>query len=102
MPRIAVAKIGDIAEGSGIQVDVDDKNIAVFLVGENYYAIENNCTHLDVPLHEGETEGTHVVCPLHGAKFDLETGEALCPPAGASVDTYSVHVEGDEIQLEVS
>ena len=102
MARVTVAKVGDIQEGSGFEVEVEGKKIGVFHTGGTYYAIDNNCTHVDAPLTDGTIEGKQVVCPWHGAKFDLTTGEALCPPAGASVACYAVHLEGDEIQIEVS
>ncbi len=51
------------------------------------------------PLSEGSVEGTVVTCPLHGATFDLTTGDVTGPPAGSPVKCYEVRVEGDEIQI---
>ncbi len=69
--------------------------------GWRIYAIDNICTHDSAPLSEGVVTDGCVVCPWHGAEFDLETGEALTPPAVEDVRTYKVVVSGDEICLEM-
>ncbi len=51
---------------------------------------------------EGELEGTVVTCPWHGAQFEVTTGQVVGPPAGQSVATYKVVVEGEEIQVDIS
>src|SRR5215510_2287394 len=98
---IAVARRVDLAPGQGKLVEVNDKRIALFNVGGHYYALDDTCPHRGAPLSEGELEGTTVVCPWHGAIFDLGTGNILRPPAAAGVTTYDVHLDGDEIVIAV-
>ena len=96
-----VAKVGDVEDGAGILVEVDGKEIALINSGGNYYAVDNECTHVGGPLCEGDVEGTTVICPWHGAEFDLTTGEALAPPAEEGVSCYKVSIDGDSIKIEV-
>ena len=96
-----VAKIGDLEPGEGKLIELEDKEIALFNCNGVYYAIDNECTHVGGPLCEGEIEGDKVICPWHGAEYDLKTGEVLSPPAQHSVKSYKVIVQGDSIKIEV-
>lgn len=96
-----VAHAADIPEGSGRCFTVNGKKIAVFRVGDAFYAVDDTCTHAEASLSEGEVSGHEVECPRHGARFDLRTGEALCLPATRPVDTYPVRVEDGEVLVAV-
>jgi nitrite reductase/ring-hydroxylating ferredoxin subunit len=96
-----VSSVGELSPGKAKQVTVGGKKIAVFCVDGTCYAIDDTCTHRGGPLSEGDCEGTEVVCPWHGARFDLTTGNALSPPAVRGVACYKVQVVGDEIQVDV-
>lgn len=98
---VSVAKKSDIPEGKTAVFTVEGKEIAISYVNGQFYAYENACTHMDLPLDEGEIEGTVIQCPHHGAKFDLTTGAAVQLPAAAPLEMYKVKVEGDEIKIEV-
>jgi 3-phenylpropionate/trans-cinnamate dioxygenase ferredoxin subunit len=98
---VRVASKSEIPEGSAKCVEVGIDRIAIFHVGGSFYAIDDDCTHAGGPLSEGEIEGDEVVCPLHGSCFKITTGEALNPPASASVATYSVRLNGDDIEVEI-
>ena len=99
---VTVAKTSELGPGQAKAVEVKGRTIALFNVGGRYYAIDETCTHAGGPLSEGSVEGTRVTCPWHGAQFDLTSGEALTPPAPEGVARYPVHVQGEEIQLEVT
>ena len=75
--------------------------IALFNCDGEYYAIDNDCTHVGGPLCEGELDGYTVTCPWHGAEFNVRTGEVLAPPAEENVDSYKVHVESYVIKIEI-
>ncbi len=96
-----VATVAEIPPGTGKQVNIAGRAIALFNVDGTFYAIDDTCTHRGASLVEGECDGTEIICPWHGARFDLATGAAKCPPASQGVKTYPVHVVGDEIQLDV-
>jgi 3-phenylpropionate/trans-cinnamate dioxygenase ferredoxin component len=80
---------------------IEDPPIAVFNVAGTFYAISDICTHAEASLSEGTVDGETVECPLHGACFDLRTGNALTPPAVEPVQTFRVVVQNDAIYVEV-
>jgi 3-phenylpropionate/trans-cinnamate dioxygenase ferredoxin component len=79
---------------------IEEPAIAVFNVAGTFYAISDICTHAEASLSEGTVDGETVECPLHGACFDLRTGEALTPPAVEPVQTFPVVVQEDSIYVE--
>ena len=96
---ITVAKVGELAPGSHRVVDVDGAAVVVFNLGGEYYAIEDVCTHDGGQLTGGTVEGDEVVCPRHGARFSIRTGEALAAPAYEPVAKFPVRVENGMIQV---
>jgi 3-phenylpropionate/trans-cinnamate dioxygenase ferredoxin subunit len=95
-----VARKSEIAPGTTKRVEADGIGILLCNVDGNIYAIEDICTHDGGPLDQGDLEGHCVVCPRHGATFDVRTGEALTLPAVMPVMTFPVTVDGDEILVE--
>lgn len=98
---VTVATTDEIKPGERMVIEVDLHRIAVFCVGDRYYAIEDMCTHDEGPLAEGELQGTVIECPRHGATFDLATGKALTMPATQPVPRYETRVVGGEIQIAI-
>lgn len=80
---------------------VDGVDLCVTKVDGQVYAIDDECTHGQVSLSEGERDGLVVECFLHGARFDLRTGAVLCPPATQPVKSYSTRIEGDDVLVEI-
>jgi 3-phenylpropionate/trans-cinnamate dioxygenase ferredoxin subunit len=99
MPFVKVAKVGEIAPGKAIRIEIDDEPVAIFNVDGDLYAIGDTCSHEEASLSEGDVYGTCVECPLHGAEFDLKTGHPRTLPAVVPVPTYAVMVEGDDVLL---
>jgi 3-phenylpropionate/trans-cinnamate dioxygenase ferredoxin subunit len=95
-----VAKVSEIAPGTTRRVVVDSMEVLLCNVGGKVYAIEDVCTHDGGPLDQGDLEGDCVVCPRHGATFDVRTGDALTLPAVLPVMTFGVTVEGDDIYVD--
>jgi 3-phenylpropionate/trans-cinnamate dioxygenase ferredoxin subunit len=100
MAFVKVATVDEIQPGQAKQVTVNGRLVAVFNVAGTLYAIEDTCPHRGGPLFEGEVEGTEVVCPWHGARFELTTGTHLSPPASRDVACFKVQVVGNEIQVD--
>jgi len=98
---VKVATTGEIPPGQSKQVETEGRQIALFNLGGTFYAIDNTCSHVGGPLAEGLLEGEEVECPWHGARFNVKTGAALTPPAGAEVASYKVRVSGSDIEVEV-
>ncbi len=98
----AVAPVAVIATGDYAQTEVDGVIVAVFNVGGEFYAIEDQCTHDGGGLAGGAIEGCEVICPRHGARFNLRTGEALTPPAYESVRTYATRVHNGIVEVQAT
>jgi 3-phenylpropionate/trans-cinnamate dioxygenase ferredoxin subunit len=96
---ITVARAGELAPGSHRVVDVDGAAVVVFNLGGQYYAIEDVCTHDGGRLTGGTVEGEEIVCPRHGARFSIRTGEALTAPAYEPVAKFPVRIENGLIQV---
>jgi 3-phenylpropionate/trans-cinnamate dioxygenase ferredoxin subunit len=79
---------------------VGGKDVAVVNVGGEFYAFTNACTHMGVPLSKGYIEdGCRMVCSLHHALFDLDSGKVLAGPAYEDIETFDVRLQGDEVQV---
>lgn len=76
--------------------------IALLHVGGSFYALEDRCTHVDYPLSEGDVHGEDIVCPLHGACFNIKTGAPTCGPCHGPVRTYPVRIVGDMIEVDLA
>ena len=96
------ATVSELPAGQAKRVAINGRPVALFNVNGNYYALEDVCPHRGAPLSEGVCEGTEVICPWHGARFDLRTGEAKSPPAFTSLETFPVReIEGRiEVRLK--
>jgi nitrite reductase/ring-hydroxylating ferredoxin subunit len=88
-------------DGLAVKVQyADDQPVAVFRVGERYYAVQDWCSHDRSSLSEdGYLEGTVVECAWHGAQFDLVTGRVCRLPARAPLLRYEITVDGDDVLL---
>jgi 3-phenylpropionate/trans-cinnamate dioxygenase ferredoxin subunit len=93
--------LSQLETGKPVKVEKDGKTICVARVGEEVFAIDDTCSHSDASLSEGDVSEFKIECWLHGAEFDLRTGEALTPPAVAPVKTYKVRVDGDSVTVEI-
>ena len=98
---IKVATLSDIPPGTCLQVEVAEREVAIFNVEGTIYAMGGKCTHKGGPLGEGDLEGTVVTCPWHGAQFDVTTGQVVGPPAAQNESAYEVIVEGEDINVGV-
>ena len=96
---VTVAKVGELTPGQWRVVTADDVPIVVFNLDGEYYAIEDVCTHDGGQLTGGSVEGDEIVCPRHGARFCIRTGEVLSPPAYEDVATFPVRVESGSVQV---
>jgi len=82
-------------------VDIDGLQIVVFNVAGSYYAIGDVCSHDNGPLGDGELDGLEVICPRHGARFDIRTGEVRSLPAIVDIPAYPVRVVDGQLEVGV-
>lgn len=93
---IKVAKTSDLKPGEKMLVEYEEEDVGLFNIDGEFYAISDVCTHDDGPLVEGTLDGDHIICPRHGARFNVKTGQQTMP-AFAPVPLYEVKIEGDDI-----
>jgi len=92
-------KLSDLAENTPKKVAFNGKDLCVVRQGAEVFAIEDMCSHAEASLSEGEVSDGKIECWLHGAEFDLRTGEALTPPASAPVQSFHVAIDGDVVTI---
>ncbi len=100
---IRVAGIGDIPDGEGLQIEADVlgtvDNVAVFRDGDEYFALDDTCSHETASLADGWVEDGCVECPLHAGKFCLKDGSVQSMPATVDVYAHRVVIDGDDIRV---
>ena len=99
--RVPVAKLDDVPPATMLMVQVDGTDILLVNLDGELHATQGVCSHEYFELDKGFLTGNTLTCALHLSRFDLETGEALDPPAELPLHTYPVVVEGDQIILEL-
>ena len=96
---VDVARVEAISTGKPVHVDIDGAGIAVFRLDDAFYAIEDVCTHDGGQLTGGCVENDQIICPRHGARFSIRTGEALSAPAYEPTAKFPVRVENGMVQV---
>jgi nitrite reductase/ring-hydroxylating ferredoxin subunit len=102
--RIVMSWIG-VCDAEQVQEDfpfsgsVEGKEIGVYLIDGEYYALEDVCPHAYALLSQGFVEDGKVECPLHEAVFDVKTGQCLHGPGGRNLNRYPVRVFENQIQI---
>ena len=96
-----VSKLEDLKKARSKFIELEGKEIAVFLIDDALFATSNFCPHRGGPLFRGAVEaGPSIRCPLHGWNFDLKSGACLNMPQ-AKVDCYPVEVRNNEIFVQI-
>lgn len=98
---VKVAQVDELAPGQAKRMDLAGRSLAVFNVDGRYHALDDACNHRGGPLSEGQVEGDAVVCPWHGAKFSIATGELLGPPGRGAMRSYPTRVNGRDVEVEL-
>ncbi|MFC6764438.1 nitrite reductase small subunit NirD [Natrinema soli] len=97
-----VCETNEIPDDTGHVVSIDDHEIAIFEVDDEFLAITNVCPHQGGPLAEGKVEEKTVFCPWHGYEFDLESGDHIQAFSDdLSCVTYDVVVQDDAVHVKV-
>ena len=96
-----VADVNEIPEGGMKAFEVDHVPVVICNVDGQFFAVADECTHAFEPLHTGSVSGKEIICPRHHARFSLEDGSVITPPAVVPLDTYEVKVENGHIYVRV-
>lgn len=98
---VAAAKVDDLPAGTKIVATVNGTELLLCHTNDRIFAVRNLCSHAYEALDCGRMRGGWISCPVHGARFDLETGKPLNPPAVMPIDTFAVRVVGDSIEVAI-
>ncbi len=99
---VRVCRVSDLPDPGKAVFDVNGRMVALFHVSGTFWALDDMCTHDGGPLAEGELHGYTIVCPRHGAQFDIRTGQAKTMPATRATTAHKVVVQGDEVFVELN
>ncbi len=98
---VRVADLGECPPGCLLDIEAGGETIVLANLDGDLYALQNRCSHQDLPLSDGELDGDQLECLYHGARFDVCTGNAMGLPAIKPVETYAVQLRGQEIYVQV-
>lgn len=96
---VVIGDTSDIVNGERLFVEIDDLSLIVFNLADVYFAIEDKCSHDNGSLDDGELAVHTIICPRHGASFDIRSGKALSLPAVVDIPAYPVRINGSEIEV---
>ena len=96
---VVVGHVTELEDGERLFLEVDGSAIVVFNILGEFYAVGDVCSHDDGPLGDGELDDHKIICPRHGAKFDVKTGKALSLPAVVDIPVYPVRVRTGNIEV---
>ena len=91
----------ELPNGERLFIEIEGKSLVIFNIADQYFAIADICSHDDGPLGEGDLEGYNVICPRHGAEFDVRTGKVMQLPAVDDIPAYPVQVRDGVIYIGI-
>ena len=98
---VEIAPISELPNGERLFVEIADRPIVIFNIADHFFAIGDVCTHDDGPLGDGDLEDHNIVCPRHGAEFDVRTGKAMQMPAVVDIPAYPVQIRDGNILVGI-
>lgn len=101
MAFVRACAASEVADGQALRVEVDGLDVAIVRNGDDIYAIEDECSHAQVALSEGDVEGCEIECWMHGSRFDLRTGKPTGPPATEPVAIFPVKLDGTDVLIDI-
>jgi 3-phenylpropionate/trans-cinnamate dioxygenase ferredoxin component len=101
--QVEFVEIGpaDLPNGERLFIEIGDRPMVVFNIAGQYFAIGDVCSHDEGPLGDGLLEDYTIVCPRHGAEFDVRSGKVLLMPAVVDIPAYPVRIVAGQLQVGV-
>src|ERR1041384_4557607 len=96
---VDIGKASDLESSSRLDGEADGYLVRVAKVSGRLYAFEDRCTHDDSPFEDALIEDCEIICPRHGARFSLRTGEVLSPPAYEPLRIFEVREHGCRVEV---
>jgi 3-phenylpropionate/trans-cinnamate dioxygenase ferredoxin subunit len=98
---VEIAPVDKLPAGERLFVDVSGKSIVIFNLAGKLYAIGDVCSHDNGPVGDGDIDENEIICPRHGARFEIRTGKATSLPAIVDIPAYPLRVENGMIVLGI-
>ena len=98
---IFACKLSELEPNVPLSLEVGDRFVVLAMLDGKVFCIEDICTHDGGTLGGGELLGNCLVCPRHGAKFDVRTGDAMCMPATEGTLSHEVEIRGEEVFVQL-
>ena len=98
----AVTAAQDIGEKSFSTFEVNGTGIAICRFRDEYFAIENRCSHALATFDEGRMRGYRIMCPLHGGTFDIRNGSCTGLPATQPIRSFPLRITDGMIEVAIS
>lgn len=96
-----IARVLDVPDGERLFFEIEGRPIVLYVVGKEYYATGDVCTHDQGQIGDGELEGYEIICPRHGARFDIRTGKVLTFPAVTDIPSYPVRIQDGYFEVGI-
>ncbi|HZU86432.1 MAG TPA: non-heme iron oxygenase ferredoxin subunit [Anaerolineaceae bacterium] len=96
-----VLKAEELKNGERLFLEIKGEPVVVFNIAGNFYAIWDACSHDENPLGDGDLDGFEIICPRHGARFDLRDGRATHLPAVADIPYYPTRVVDGMLEIKI-
>jgi 3-phenylpropionate/trans-cinnamate dioxygenase ferredoxin subunit len=97
---ITVFNENALTNGENSVIDVDGTDVAIFKIGNEFFAIEDVCSHDGTEIASGELDGDEIICPRHGARFCVKTGAVKSAPAYEDIHSYPVRIIEGVVQIK--
>jgi 3-phenylpropionate/trans-cinnamate dioxygenase ferredoxin component len=98
---LEIAPASELPNGERLFIEVEGRSLVIFNIAGQFFSIGDICSHDDGPVGDGDIEGFNIVCPRHGAEFDIRTGQAVQMPAVVDIPAYPVRVVDGMIQVGI-
>ena len=95
-------KVDELADPGTMMIEIDERLVVLVHVEGEFHCIDDVCTHDSGPLSDGELEGCQLICPRHGAKFDVRTGQAMTFPAIRATTAHEVKVDDGNVYVKIN
>ncbi len=98
---LPVASVGELSDPGKKCLEIQERFVVLVHLAGEYYCLDDICTHDGGTLGEGQMDANCLICPRHGARFDIKTGRAVTMPATEPTRVHEVRIEGGQVMVKL-